>query len=101
MKIKLLSLSRTAIAAQGLLVSFAFLLCASASAAELLKNGDFEQRLGPTNWTVMYLHGDADDFEIKSRIRAASVYPQDSVTKFFGGCFRPLTIKLAVVRIPC
>ncbi len=77
------------------LLGCALLLSQSAGAQNLLKNGDFEQRLGPTNWTVKYLHGDADDFEIKNRIRAASMYPQGSATKFYGACFRPLTLKLA------
>jgi len=78
-----------------LLLAAGIILGGSASAQNLLKNGNFEQRLGPTNWTVMYLHGGAGDFEIKNRIRAASMYPQESMTKFFGGCFRPLTLKLA------
>ena len=95
MKRNSLSLAFRRIAVQGLLLGVAVFLVGAASAQNLLKNGDFEQRLGPTNWTVKYLHGDADDFEIKDRIRAASMYPQGSATKFFGGCFRPLTLKLA------
>ncbi len=81
--------------AQGFLTSLLVLLCASAGAQNLLKNGDFEQRLGPTNWTVLHLFGTPDDFEIKQRIRGASMYSQASATKFFGGCFRPLTLRLA------
>lgn len=85
---------RTAVPGLLLGVGF-FLVGASASAQNLIKNGDFERPLGPTNWTVAYVFGGADDWEIKDRIRAASMYPQGSATKFFGGCFRPLTVKLA------
>jgi len=88
-----LRLNRSAI--RVLLLGSALSLCPASRAQNLLKNGNFEERLGPTNWTVKYLHGDADDFEIKNRIRAASMYAQGSATKFFGGCFRPLTLKLA------
>jgi len=77
------------------MTSLLVLLCASAGAQNLLKNGDFEQRLGPTNWTVLHLFGGPDDFEIKQRIRAASIASQTSATEFFGGCFRPLTLRLA------
>jgi hypothetical protein len=80
---------------QTLLLGVGLLMGVSASAQNLLKNGDFEQRLGPTNWTVGYLHGGESDFEIQNRIRGASLYSQGSATKFFGGGFRPLTIKLA------
>lgn len=76
-------------AAQTLLLSFAFLLCGSAS-AQLLKNGDFEQPLGPTNWTVLYLHGGPDDFQIKDRCRDGS-----RSGAWFGGYFRPITQKVA------
>ncbi len=86
---------RFKLAARGFLSSLLLLLCASAGAQNLLKNGDFEQRLGPTNWTVLHLFGNPDDFEIKQRIRGASMYSQASGTKFFGGCFRPLTLRLA------
>jgi len=88
-------LFRYKLAAQGFLPALLILLCTSAGAQNLLKNGDFEQRLGPTNWTVLHLFGGPDDFEIKQRIRAASMYSQLSATKFFGGCFRPLTLRLA------
>jgi hypothetical protein len=86
---------RSQTAVQGLLLAVGILIGVSASAQNLLQNGDFEQRLGPTNWTVLPLFGGPDDFEIKNRIRAASMYSQGSATKFFGGCFRPLTVKLA------
>jgi hypothetical protein len=80
---------------QALLVGIGLLICGPANAQNLLKNGDFEQRLGATNWTVHYLFGGESDFEIQNRIRGASRYPQGSATRFFGGCFRPLTVKLA------
>jgi len=95
MKRILLTLSFKRLAISALLLGIGILFGASLSAQNLLKNGGFEQPLGPTNWTVLYLHGGTSDFEIKGRIRAASVYPQESMTKFFGGCFRPLTLKLA------
>ena len=82
------------LAARVFLFGSLILLWASADAQNLLKNGDFEQRLGPTNWTVLHLLGGPDDFEIKNRIRGASMYPQGSATKFFGGCFRPLTVRI-------
>jgi len=89
---KCLLLSRCPFAAKGLLVGFAFLLCASASAQNLLKNGNFEQPLGPTNWTVMYLHGGPQDWEIKGRSRQGSLH-----AAWFGGYFRPITLKMAHV----
>jgi hypothetical protein len=86
------------LATQGLFLGVGILLMSvPARAQELIKNWNFEQPLGPTNWTVGYLFGGADNWEIKDRIRAASMYPQGSATKFFGGCFRPLTLKLAHV----
>jgi hypothetical protein len=90
MKRKFLSFFCCPIAVQGLLVSFAFLLCASASAQNLLKNGDFEQPLGPTNWTVAYLHGGPEDWEIKDRSRGGSRH-----AAWYGGYFRAITLKLA------
>ena len=83
------------LAVQGFLPGLLILFCASTHAQNLLKNGDFEQRLGPTNWTVLCLFGGLNDFEIKDRIRGGSMYSQVSATKFFGGCFRPLTQRLA------
>ena len=78
-------------AAQGLILSFAFLLCASASAQNLLKNGDFEQApLGPTNWNIIYLHGGPDDFDIIDRTRGASAH----AGTYYGGNFRPIGQKL-------
>jgi hypothetical protein len=62
--------ARCKLAVQGVLLGFAFLVCVSAN-AQLLKNGDFEQPLGPTNWTVVYVQGSPDDFEIKDRTTEA------------------------------
>lgn len=76
---------------QALLLGFVFFLCGSASAVERLKNGDFEQApLGPTNWTVIYLHGGPDDFEIKDRTRGGTAHGGT----FYGGHFRPIGQKL-------
>jgi hypothetical protein len=63
----------------------------TASAQNLLRNADFEQPLGPTNWTVVYVHGGPDDFEIKDRSRGGARRP----STFYGAYFRPLTVKLA------
>jgi hypothetical protein len=84
------SKSRYQLTARGVLLGFACLLCASASAQNLLKNGDFEQPLGPANWTVMYLHGGPSDWEIKGRSRKGSLH-----AAWFGGYFRPITLKMA------
>jgi hypothetical protein len=82
--------------ALGLALSVALLFCASASAqVNLLKNGNFESApigVGPTtNWSVLYLKGCPDDFEIKDRTRSAS--NGSSSTKWYGGMFRPRTQK--------
>ena len=84
------SISRCKFAAGGLLLGSTFFLCASASAQNLLKNGDFEQPLGPTNWTVMYLHGGRSDWETKDRSREGSLH-----SAWYGGYFRPITLKMA------
>ncbi len=60
-------------------------------AQNLLRNADFEQPLGPTNWTVVYVHGGPDDFEIKDRSRGGARRP----STLYGAYFRPLTSKLA------
>jgi len=67
----------------------------AAAAQNLLQNGDFEQPLGPTNWTVIYLHGGPADFEIKDRSRGGSRHSVDDLARRFGGYFRPVTLKLA------
>lgn len=77
-------------AIRGWLLGFAVLACVSASAQNLLKNGDFEQPLGPTNWTVVYVQGSADDFEIKDRTTVADKNPSLQQNKR-GGHFRPCT----------
>jgi hypothetical protein len=76
-----------------MVVGLAWLLCGSVTAqVNLLKNGDFEQYpLGPTNWTVGYIHGGPDDWEIKDRSRGGSRRP----SQFYGAYFRVLTLKLA------
>ncbi len=79
------------IALPALLLGVALFLNQSAEAQNLLRNGDFEQPLGPTNWTVGYLHGGPDDWEIKGRNRGGSAHGGT----FFGGYFRPITLKLA------
>lgn len=76
------------------LLAFALSLCCSASAQNLLKNGDFQQPLGPTNWTVLYLHGDDEDFEVKDR-SAISSHTASASSTDFGAQLRPSTDKLA------
>jgi hypothetical protein len=76
---------------QLLIVSLTFLLCASAYAQNVLKNGDFEQPLGSENWTVGYLCGGPDDWEIKGRNRGGS----RQLRAGLGGYFRPQTVRKA------
>ncbi len=73
--------SRFPPAIQGPALALAFLLCASAGAQNLLKNGDFSQPLGPTNWTTGYFYGGPDDFDIKDRITGgrAAFRPSDTI----------------------
>jgi hypothetical protein len=54
MKIKLPLSARCQIAAQGLLLGFTLLIAGAASAQNFVKNPDFEEPLGPDNWTVVY-----------------------------------------------
>jgi hypothetical protein len=68
-------------------------LTAGSVSAQLLKNGDFESApIGvgspATNWSVLYLKGCADDFEIKDRTRSAS-----RAAAWYGAEFRPRTQK--------
>jgi len=95
MKRQFFSLPFNRLTVRALVLGAGLLLGVSAGAQNLLKNYNFEQRLGPTNWTVGRLFGGESDFEIENRIRGASMYAQGSATKFFGACFRPLTLKLA------
>jgi hypothetical protein len=78
-------------AIRGLALGLTLLLSASAGAQNLLKNGDFEQPLGPTNWTVGYLHGGPDDWEMKDRSRGGA----RRMSTFYGAYFRVLSQKLA------
>lgn len=86
--------SRHKHAIQGLVVGLAILTCGSLTAqVNLLKNGDFESApigvgSATTNWSVVYLKGCADDFEIKDRTRSASIR-----SAWFGAEFRPRTQK--------
>ncbi|MCX8091357.1 MAG: hypothetical protein N3I86_10605 [Verrucomicrobiae bacterium] len=72
-------------------LSFGVVSTPAVRAQNLLKNADFEQPLGPTNWTVVYLHGGPEDFEIKDRSRGGARRP----STFYGAYFRPLTVRLA------
>ena len=66
------------IAAQVLLVGSCFLLGSSVSAQQnLLGNPSFESQLGvgTTNWTVVYVQGGPNDFEIKDRTTVADRNP--------------------------
>jgi hypothetical protein len=94
MKNTFLSKSHRQIAGQGLLLGAMIFIGASASAQNLLKNGDFQQPLGPTNWTVLYLHGDDEDFEVKDR-SAISSHTASASSTDFGAQLRPSTDKLA------
>ena len=95
MKNTFLSKSHHQIATAGFVVfALVLLFGVSASAQNLLNNGDFEQPLGPANWTIGYLHGGPDDFEIKDRTAISDRYANNqNNTK--GGHLRPQTDKLA------
>lgn len=85
-------MSRSRFATGGFLL--VALIGISVSAQNLLQNGDFQQPLGPTNWTVLYLHGDDEDFEIKDRTALSSRY-ENASNNDKGGHLRPSTDKLA------
>ena len=82
MKIKFLSSFRCPLPTPGLLLGCALLLGVSASAQNLLKNGDFESPFDPwdptgltggkTNWTVVYVSGGPGDFAMHDRSTYAS-----------------------------
>ena len=55
MKNSFLSCSRGQSAAQGLLLSLALLAAGSTGAQNYVQNPEFNQPLGPTNWTVKYV----------------------------------------------
>ncbi len=67
---------RYRLAAGGFFLGLALLLCASASAQELLKNGDFEAPFpvsDPTaGWALVYADGGPDDFAIAGQSTEAS-----------------------------
>ena len=84
---------RFKLAAGGLLLCAGLLLGGSANAQNLLKKGDFESEpigvgSATTNWSVLYLKGCPDDFEIKDRTRSASIR-----SAWYGAEFRPRTQK--------
>jgi hypothetical protein len=79
------------LAVQESLLAFTLFFCGSAGAQNLLQNGEFESQLGTTNWTVLYLHGGTDDFEIKDRTTAGS---RSWNSGNFGGHFRPNNNKI-------
>jgi hypothetical protein len=80
MKNMFFSSSRYQLAAWGLSLGCALVLCASASAQNLLKNGDFESPLDPwdptglsggkTNWTLVYASGGPGSFAMKVKDRS-------------------------------
>lgn len=61
MKRKLLLSCRRRLALQGALLGIALLASASAGAQNFVKNPDFEQPLGPDNWTVVYTNVPVSD----------------------------------------
>jgi hypothetical protein len=76
---------------QLLIFGLALQIFASAGAQNLLKNGDFEQPLGAANWTLGYLCGGRDDFEIQDRSRGGARM-EGWRSPGFGGYFRPLSV---------
>ncbi len=91
----LFSLHQSAVRA--LVLGFGLWLCGSVNAQQnLLGNPSFESPLGvgTTNWTIHYIQGGPDDFEIKDRTTAAATNrpAQDNDR---GIHFRPSTWKLA------
>lgn len=96
MKRTFLSLPHNRLAALALLVGVGMLPGASASAQNLLGNPSFESPLGvgTTNWTIHFIQGCPDDFEIMDRTTAAAT---NRVKQYNdrGLHFRPSTWKLA------
>jgi hypothetical protein len=91
-KPNLLCFPRTLGRLQALVCGVGLLWCSSAGAQNLLQNGDFDAApLGPTNWTIIYLHGGPDCFEIKDRVTPYA-YHNNS---FYDAAFRPIDQKLA------
>lgn len=99
MKENLRSFPRWAATARELLLGLAAAACASASAQNFLKNPDFEEELGPNNWTVVYTGVTnpvgsfwpttcgPNDFEMKGRSRVAH---KDQVPGTWDGEFHGL-----------
>ncbi len=71
MKSELLVISRCRLAACGLLMGLVLLSSGSVDAQNLVRNPDFEEPLGPDNWTIEYVLGGPNDFFIKGRTRLA------------------------------
>jgi hypothetical protein len=78
----------------GLALGLTVLAGTSGRAQNLLKNGDFE--IAPigagnpaTNWSVGYIKGGPDDWEIKDRSRGGERRP----SAFYGGYFRVISQK--------
>ena len=65
------SSSRCQITVQGLLLGFILLAWGSVNAQNFVKNPDFEEELGPDNWTIVYAYGGPNDLFIKDRTRLA------------------------------
>ncbi len=87
------SLTQSLTRACGLALGVIFLLfCGSAGAQNLLQNGDFELPAHGvvTNWSVGYLHGGPDDWEIKDHSRGGA---RRSST-YYGAYFRVISQKL-------
>jgi hypothetical protein len=76
MKNKLFPSSRYRPSAGGLLLALAFLLCASASAQNLLKNGNFESPFPVSDqtagWALVYVDGGPGDFALAGQTTEAS-----------------------------
>jgi hypothetical protein len=90
--------SRRAVSLPALVVGLGLLWCGSAGAqVNLLQNGDFDTApLGPTNWTILYLHGGPDSWEIKGRTTPSTVHNNGIGTgSMYDGTFRPIDQKLA------
>jgi hypothetical protein len=90
-------LSRYHLAAPGLFLGLAFLVCVSASAQNLLNNPGFNAPLSTgnvtTNWVIGYDYGSKEDFAIADRTTWAKRNfsdPDPSGTSW-GAHFRPIT----------
>ncbi len=88
--------SRYRLAVQGLALGVTLLVCAPAGAQNLLGNPSFESPLGvgTTNWTIHYISGAADDWDIKDRTTSA-VTNRPAQYNDRGIHFRPATQRFA------